>query len=387
VNYIYPSVGNDPEVFVTEKGKIVPSEKLLKERRTRAGIADLRDIHYSDASYKVKVDNAAVEFNFPAATCLQGVLGNISMTLRKLKNNYLKPRIHSVCLKAAMELSTDDMKRYQSLLQFGCAPSLLFSNDDLKISRPIVDPRTTRYRSTGYHVHLGLAKAGSYYDSETNNAAKILHTTAGRVRLVRICDMIVGLPSVLLERDTEAVHIRRNVLGYGRAGEFREQPHGFEYRTLGPWPMAHPAWAWWANSGVRDALQIVLAGADEEILKKIPGNEISDAINSNDFKAALRLWVIIKKSLADLIKDKRTENGKHAILGLNNIRLLEFAIINGGLEGMPFSFNNWIRGYYGAKAGFPSSMKRRSRTQKNLNKFMAFSRKWDLTRDNLTGWL
>lgn len=384
MRYVYPSVGNDPEIFITERGQVVPAEKILKEPlETPSG--------YGLKEYKVKVDNAAVELNFPPATCLQVGISNMTEVLRKLKKYYLKPKIHSVCLKAAMELSIDDMKRYASLMQFGCDPSLLFYDNDLKISQPVVDPRTVRYRSTGYHVHLGLAKPNYYAhfdDKKLTEAATLLHTTSGRVRLVRMCDMIVGLPAVLLERDTDAVNIRRNVLGYGRAGEFREQPHGFEYRTLGPWPMMHPIWGWWANSAVRDALQLVLAGVDEELIKKIPGREISDTINTNDMAKALRLWTVVKRTLKDLVSNGRTENGKHAILGLNNIRMFEFAVATGGLKGAHFSFTNWLRGKeWSIKTGFPSSMKRKTRNSTNFNKFVAFSRKWELTRDNISEWL
>lgn len=392
MKYVYPDVGNDPELFITEKGKLVPSEKLMGGQRKEPPIfaASGRNYLYDrdNKVYKVKVDNAAIELNFPPDTCLQVGLGNISRSLWRLKEEYMIPRVHQVSLKAAMEISEEDMTTCRSLLQFGCDPSLLFYNENLKVSRPICDPRTVRYRSTGYHVHLGLGKPSEYnYPSSGDmlTASKLLHTTEGRVRIVQMCDMIAGLPAVLLERDDEAVNIRRNILGYGRAGEFREQPHGFEYRTLGPWPLIHPAWAWWANGAVRDALQLVLAGADLEIVKKVPGVQVSDAINSSDKKAALKLWVTIKRAIADLVKNGRTENGKHPILGLRNLKLFEFAVATGGLSNTSFTFNSWLRGNkWGVKAGFPNIMARRFQSYAHLPKFMAFCKKWDLTRDNLS---
>ena len=62
MKYIFPFVGNDPELFITEKGKLVPAEKLIPEAE--------KNLYRG-----VKVDNAAVELNFPAQTCLQINIG------------------------------------------------------------------------------------------------------------------------------------------------------------------------------------------------------------------------------------------------------------------------------------------------------------------------
>lgn len=378
MRYFYPEVGNDPELFITEKGKLVPSEKVVP-RRPPNGL------------HKVKVDNAAVELNFPANTCLQYNLGEAARALFLLKNNYMDgKKNYQITLKPAMEVEAEDMETCGSLLAFGCDPSLLYYKDELKVSRPTCDPRTMRFRSIGFHVHLGWEKPGHGNSKELNDMATILHTTEGRVRLVQMCDYIVGLPAVLLERDDKAVQIRRNMLGYGRAGEFREQPHGFEYRTLGPWPLLNPAWAWWANGAVRDALQLVMMGMDKEIIKKISGQDVSDTINTNNRIVAARLWVDVKKAIADLIRNERVENGKHPILGYKNLRLFEFAVVQGGLNGnSEFNFAPWVRGMYDAnrtllKRGFPARMGAWAHHPLNWKKYLEFCNIWDLTKDNLS---
>lgn len=383
MKYIFPFVGNDPELFITEKGKLVPAEKLIPEAE--------KNLYRG-----VKVDNAAVELNFPAQTCLQFNLGEIATTLKLLKEK-LVTRVHKISLSPAMEVEPQDM-RCKSLSQFGCSPSLVFEGDTLQPSRPNVDPREVRYRSIGYHVHLGFDKPKEvssdwwdYNQKEKIRTSELLHTTDGRVRLVQACDYVAGLPAVLLERDDKAVQARRRLLGYGRAGEFREQPHGFEYRTLGPWPMIGPSWSWWANSAVRDALQLTLNDVDLELVKKIPPQKVSDAINSNDLSLALTLWTDIKRVLSDVITDKA--NGQHAILGKRNIRMFEFAIAKGGLKGKSFKFGSWrttkqdTPHWIRPRRGFPYRMQRWVQSPNVLADYLKFCEKWSLAKDNLSQYI
>ena len=68
----------------------------------------------------------------------------------------------------------------------------------------------TNLRSAGFHIHVGYA----------NN------TIDQSMLMLRYIDTYVGLPSILYDTDAE----RRKL--YGKAGCFRLQPYGFEYRTL-----------------------------------------------------------------------------------------------------------------------------------------------------------
>lgn len=68
----------------------------------------------------------------------------------------------------------------------------------------------TSLRSAGFHIHVG------YPENNIDTSIIMLHYV----------DAIVGLPSILYDTDVE----RRNL--YGKAGCFRLQPYGFEYRTL-----------------------------------------------------------------------------------------------------------------------------------------------------------
>lgn len=74
-----------------------------------------------------------------------------------------------------------------------------------------VSPATrTNLRSAGFHLHVG-------YEG---------HNIDTSLTILKYVDAFVGLPSILYDTDAE----RRKL--YGKAGCFRLQPYGFEYRTL-----------------------------------------------------------------------------------------------------------------------------------------------------------
>lgn len=77
----------------------------------------------------------------------------------------------------------------------------------------------TSLRSAGFHIHVG------YPENNIDTSIAMLY----------YIDAIVGLPSILYDTDVE----RRNL--YGKAGCFRLQPYGFEYRTLSSFWIANPS--------------------------------------------------------------------------------------------------------------------------------------------------
>jgi hypothetical protein len=332
-------VGNDPELLIKVGNRVLPSEAILSKKHRL-----------------IKVDNAAIELQPGPRQCLQEQNKEISFALeaiqKVLKGSPLKTA--RISLRPVEQLRVADIQKYTSVQMFGCQPSLVYDGRNLDISIPDVDPMQVRYRSVGYHVHLGsrlpktlkLDHVGP--SSILMQIANILHTTEGRVRLVQMCDLLVGLPAVLLERDPR-VTIRRKTLGYGKAGEFREQPHGFEYRTLGSWPLYHPMWGWWANAAVRDALHLVVYNQDEEVKHGINMSEVAEAINSNNLDQALVLWHKVKKNLKAIVIawEKATHekglNTSHPILSRQLLARFEFLAMKKDLHHRIFSFNKWCR--------------------------------------------
>lgn len=92
-----------------------------------------------------------------------------------------------------------------------------------------IDPKTIQQsilsqnlRTAGGHVHLGTELGKSYIPC---------------VSLVRMLDLFVGLPSVVIDR-TETSLLRRSL--YGSAGRYRQPMWGCEYRTLGNFWLSSP---------------------------------------------------------------------------------------------------------------------------------------------------
>jgi hypothetical protein len=117
----------------------------------------------------------------------------------------------------------------------------------------------------------------------------------------KVLDAFVGIPSVLLDRDPNAA-LRRTI--YGKAGDYRLPPHGFEYRTLSNF---------WINSyflfsfvfGM--ARHAILYAAHEydngtnckELFDLVPCERIREAINENDFEKARDIYNDIEKIIID----------------------------------------------------------------------------------------
>ena len=80
---------------------------------------------------------------------------------------------------------------------------------------PKPEGASTNLRSAGFHVHVGYPNQN--YETSVN--------------IVKWMDVFLGVPSLLLDPDTE----RRKL--YGKAGCFRLQPWGVEYRVLSSYMM------------------------------------------------------------------------------------------------------------------------------------------------------
>lgn len=390
------TVGNDPELFIKRGIYLVPAE-FLAEKRTFPRF--------------LKVDNAAVEIHPGPHTCLQQQNADIAAQISSLKK--LLGEDYNISLRTCERIRPRDLSKYKSLTSFGCSPSLVFHpNHGVMPSVPEANPLIVRERSIGYHVHLGTRtplavkrdiaamervinvnperlKALKNHDLKL---AELLHTTEGRVRLVQACDLLVGLPAVLIDRDSRQVW-RRKLLGYGKAGEFREQKHGFEYRTLGPWALKHPMFAWWANAMVRDALIATMNDLDIELKKHVSMLEVAKAINTNNLYDAVPLWNKVKKIIGTEFDSLAV--GSHPCHS-SNIKKFEFIVANGGIKfvlGKNNSLDVWEarrpnesgRRVWGAfYLGFPDANEELLKDQKINENYNDFKKTWSPNKDNIS---
>ena len=114
------------------------------------------------------------------------------------------------------------------------------------------------------HIHIG-------YDNPEMST---------NIEIVKAMDLFLGVPSILLDTDTE----RRKL--YGKAGAFRPKSYGVEYRTLSGFWIANDELIAWAFNNALEALKHVNNG---NIISEDKAVMIQDCINTGNEDIANRL--------------------------------------------------------------------------------------------------
>lgn len=200
------TIGTDPEMFLYD----------TQEERFKSAIGLIpgskeEPFHPESLSegFGLQTDNVLIEFNVPAVKFAHGCafMNNIIMMKRyiqkfisNINNNY------TLKCQASAHFDLTELADPQAC-EFGCDPDYNCYNQQINPSPTIHD---LTLRSAGFHIHLGM--------SDPN--------IADCLKLLRYIDLHVGVPSVVIDPDTQ----RRSL--YGKAGAFRFQPYGIEWRVL-----------------------------------------------------------------------------------------------------------------------------------------------------------
>lgn len=249
--FIDITLGADPEVFlVDEKGNNISAiGKIGGSKENPRSITDL--------GHAVQEDNVLAEFNIPASKTAEDFSNNIKLCIDWLDDNLspLKTKITASGTFADSELDNPVAQ------EAGCNPDFNAWTGDENIAPQL---GKTNLRSAGGHVAVG------YSDPDPEVSIEIL----------KLMDLFLGIPSVLLDKDTE----RRKL--YGKAGCYRLKPFGLEYRTLSNYWIATDELRQWVFNNTIAALKYL------EKNKSIQDNDfevIQTAINTNNLKLANRL--------------------------------------------------------------------------------------------------
>lgn len=249
------TIGSDPELFLVD----TKTKKVVSAIERIPGHKDDPYTEGLPEGFGLQTDNVLAEFNIPPVTSCEEFINNIEFMknfIRK-KAQEIDPTFDIMC-KASSKVPMKELKHPQAR-EFGCDPDYcIYSAGPNQVSRAA----RTSLRSAGFHIHVGYP----------NNNIDV------SMAMLRYIDAIVGLPSILFDTDVE----RRNL--YGKAGCFRLQKYGFEYRTLSSYWIDNPSrlrFIW---------LQVVYALHCYERGMDIPSaNEVRDAINNNDVEKAKSL--------------------------------------------------------------------------------------------------
>jgi Phage phiEco32-like COOH.NH2 ligase-type 2 len=296
--------GTDPEAFLSRGGQIIGSEKVIPAKGERGALPG------------VVRDGVQVEFN-PSAVYgadakalgvnFQTVLGNL---VAHLEHNH---RDVSIDWSGLVEVSRAELESLCPENQIlGCQPS-----ENVYGVKPILAGEYYPKRSAGGHLHFGsLPKTLWVGTSETDLRANI----------IPLLDIFVGNTCVMLDRDPGQVERRMN---YGRAGEFRRQPHGVEYRTLSSfWTRAYPLLDFvfgMANLVVSISVMTSEGRRIEDGLSKIVDiDNFILAIDSNDYTLARRNF----ETLIPFLEQELPETG----FPLNPKTLSKFLVFTEGVR-------------------------------------------------------
>jgi hypothetical protein len=236
------TVGADPELFFRNQEKLISVVGILGGSKTNP--------YPIGNGCAIQEDNVAAEFCIPPANDAKEFVASINFALSDINNRAAKLGLTLAALTASGEFSKDQLNNRQART-FGCDPDF-----NAYTGEPNPRPRSDNklLRSAGGHVHVGTDK--------------------DIVDVVQTLDLLLGVPSVLIDKDEE----RRKL--YGKAGCFRPKPYGVEYRTLSNF------WIWdnktieWVYHRVGEAISFC-----DEFIKEVSPEEtqrIVNTINNND---------------------------------------------------------------------------------------------------------
>lgn len=335
--------GADPELFLRKRnGEIVIAQKYFPNKRTARENGE--DLYW---------DGLLLELNPEPDTCREGFLCNIQECLTDAYDRMPKSvRLLSIPGQhVALKVIKSAHPRARI---FGCDPDYeVYSGDIHHID---VDAENHPHRYGGGHIHLGVydGKLNPYLRGDIEDTVKIL-------------DIILGVPLVLLERFNYAKLRRRY---YGIAGSFRRPRHGLEYRVPSNVWMTHPAIFSLVMELARFAPNIVNSGMAKDFLSAVSEEDIVKSINENNFTLAKKNYHAIRPLLFN-IYEKRGKN-ERTLVGF------EYIVKNGIKKVFGFNIKkNWpVDGSTGILHFIENNLERKSEYKK-------FRKKFDKDKDNI----
>lgn len=253
------SVGADPEVLLFNKhGRAVSVEGKLGGTKSAP-----RSIPGHPPGFTVQEDNVSAEFNIPPSSSAGDFAANIASAMRYINSVARKHRLVAKAVAAAHFDPAELMTVHAQTL--GCDPDY---NAWTKNVNPRPRPPETLRTAAG-HVHIG-------YENPVNE---------NQVMLVKMCDLFLGVPSVLATERNE----RRQL--YGRAGAFRFKPYGVEYRSLDNFWVASREQSKFVFTQVQTMFTRLRSRESQELQDFVEdfSVEIQDCINNHDKDMALNI--------------------------------------------------------------------------------------------------
>lgn len=280
------TLGADPEGFLAFNGKIIGAEKVIGANGLiGTNPCDIGVWDHNHPYSKTVLDGVQFEIHPAPSYCRAALCNALASAFRALRDELKKHEGVGVSFSTVVEVDRAELDSLSDKSRIlGCAASKNYHNAS---ATPGVDGATYMKRSAGGHVHFSkLPIIDNHYGWEPRGDIDL---SADPSAAVPVCDILMGLPSVLIEKDQANVRERRKV--YGRAGEFRLPKYGLEYRTLSNF---------WLRSAPLASLVFALArlsiaaasskAAVNQLGECVKLAEVVEAINGADVDLARKLW-------------------------------------------------------------------------------------------------
>lgn len=260
------SIGADPEVFVRN------------EKGITSVIGHLGGTKYDPRmlnGYGLQEDNVLAEFSMPPVGIYMGPKYFSDQVLKGVRkiNTQLRKKGLRTTKGSSHRFSPEELKSFgPKAMEFGCDPDRNAYTGDWNPA-PAAD---STIRTAGGHIHVGVPKVFTGDD------------TISRM-ICMAMDLYLGVPSVLLDPDTE----RREL--YGKAGAYRNKPYGIEYRTLSNFWIHSDVLRQWVYHASNKAL---MQADNANMLVRYFGDQmIQDCINESNVELAEEITQALKITL------------------------------------------------------------------------------------------
>ncbi len=273
------SHGNDIEmqIFDIKKNKIVSALSVLKTDKY-APIELGQGI-------KLYADGVMAETSFPPYFSKEEMIERFS-TVFSLIQEYIGSGYRLVCKAAHVY----DVKELQDPREneSGC-------NANYNAYEECINERpefgNNGLRSAGLHWHFG-GNNNKFLDFKT------------RINTIKLMDLYLGVPSVLLTEEDDSEILRRNL--FGKSSEHRPTAFGGEYRVTSPSLLNSREKTELAFDLMNYAFKQVQENKEEEVLKSVDVRMVRTAIDKCDIRVAKNVLKKIKlpKDLMSRINKK-----------------------------------------------------------------------------------
>lgn len=228
-------VGTDAEVFLKghRNGRAHPVIGMLGgTKHAPLPVEELGE------GFFIQEDNVAAEFNTPPADNAVTFSDDIGKMHNWLAGK-MSAKGYDLAIVPSM-LFTPKQLDHPQAQEVGCEPDLNVWTRGVNPS-PKLNPIMAKLRTASAHIHVSFSYNGEPLDPENIMV---------REPVVKAMDIMVGLPSIILDKDTN----RRQL--YGKAGAFRFKSYGIEHRVASNFWIASNDLRQWAFRGVQEAINL-----------------------------------------------------------------------------------------------------------------------------------